>query len=328
MNGSLRSIAEKMTFTAQAGLQIIDASRALREAEAAVHAEHRNRQHDARGRRLAATPRTRSTGSGSGRSIVVTAIKWVTPVGRAGGSVGGERSRAAAVLMRASYGCAGIVYEVTFGSSRWRSIQFSYDVPTPIKDLTDKEVDGDHHASNRHDLLDGRQEGTLPDAKSCRPSLGTFAWLFAAGRRTCGVTPKPVWPAFIDAASRPRRSGMRPRCWFAGSKLLMSTLHLVGGATLYNPDKTIDYSRTRPSAQYAFTFWAFPRSQWLDALRDYLEFSERHFEKHDFRCNMPLGSYFIRKDTQLDSVVHPRRRRLLDRPDSRLHATSRHGTDS
>ena len=35
----------------------------------------------------------------------------------------------------------------------------------------------------------------------------------------------------------------------------------------------------------------------LGALRDYVEFSEKHFEKYDFRCNMPLGSYFIRKDT-------------------------------
>ena len=77
----------------------------------------------------------------------------------------------------------------------------------------------------------------------------------------------------------------------------MSTLHLIGGATLYNPDKTIDYSKTQPSAKYAFTFWAFPRGDWLGALRDYVEFSEKHFEKYNFRCNMPLGSYFIRKDT-------------------------------
>ena len=28
-----------------------------------------------------------------------------------------------------------------------------------------------------------------------------------------------------------------------------------------------------------------------------MEFSEDHFKKYDFRCNMALGSYFIRKDT-------------------------------
>jgi hypothetical protein len=26
-------------------------------------------------------------------------------------------------------------------------------------------------------------------------------------------------------------------------------------------------------------------------------FTEQHFKKYDFRCNMALGSYFIRKDT-------------------------------
>jgi hypothetical protein len=31
-----------------------------------------------------------------------------------------------------------------------------------------------------------------------------------------------------------------------------------GGFTLYNPDKTINYSKTPQSARYAFTFWAFP----------------------------------------------------------------------
>ena len=77
----------------------------------------------------------------------------------------------------------------------------------------------------------------------------------------------------------------------------MSTLHAVGGATLYNPDKTIDYSKTPASAKYAFTFWAFPRGQWLGVLREYVEFSENHFKKYGFRCNMALGSYFIRKDT-------------------------------
>jgi len=97
------------------------------------------------------------------------------------------------------------------------------------------------------------------------------------------IPTKPLRNASLDA-------------WFAGSKLLMSTLHLVGGATLYNPDKTIDYSKTPSSAKYAFTFWAFKRGEWLGALRKYLEFSETHFQKYDFRCNMPLGSYFIRKD--------------------------------
>lgn len=79
--------------------------------------------------------------------------------------------------------------------------------------------------------------------------------------------------------------------------MIYSALHLTGGFSLYNPDKTVDYRATQASAKYAFTFWAFPRRQWLNNLRAYLEFTDRHFKKYGFRCNMQLGSYFIRKDT-------------------------------
>jgi hypothetical protein len=79
-------------------------------------------------------------------------------------------------------------------------------------------------------------------------------------------------------------------------QLLYDGLHLAGGFTLLAPDKTIDYSQTQPSGKYAFTFWAFPRSQWLGVMRDYLDFAEAHFQRTGFRCNMPLGSYHIRPD--------------------------------
>jgi hypothetical protein len=32
-------------------------------------------------------------------------------------------------------------------------------------------------------------------------------------------------------------------------------------------------------------------------LQAYVEFSENHFKRYGFRCNIPLGSYFIRQDT-------------------------------
>jgi hypothetical protein len=74
-------------------------------------------------------------------------------------------------------------------------------------------------------------------------------------------------------------------------------LSATGGFTLYDPDKMVDYSRTPPSGRYAFTFWAFPRQDWVKNLNDYLDFADQHFAQHGFRCNMPLGSYFIRQDT-------------------------------
>ncbi len=88
------------------------------------------------------------------------------------------------------------------------------------------------------------------------------------------------------------------------TNVLYSELHLFGGITLLDPDKTIDYRNTPDSAKYAFTFWAFPRSQWLTTLRAYLDFADQYFRTTGFRCNMPLGAYHIRRDTNLDSVLH------------------------
>jgi hypothetical protein len=78
--------------------------------------------------------------------------------------------------------------------------------------------------------------------------------------------------------------------------LLYATLHLFGGVSLLAPDKTIDYRQTPPSARYAFTFWAFPRNEWLPTLRAYLDFADNHHKATGFRCNMPLGAYHIRLD--------------------------------
>jgi len=84
---------------------------------------------------------------------------------------------------------------------------------------------------------------------------------------------------------------------FDAAKLLYAELHLAGGITLLAPDKTIDYHNTPPNSRYAFTFWAFPRSQWLTVLRDYLDFTDQYFKDTGFRCNMPLGAYHIRQDS-------------------------------
>ena len=70
----------------------------------------------------------------------------------------------------------------------------------------------------------------------------------------------------------------------------------IGGFTLYGPDKTVDYSKTPQIARYAFTFWAFPRKEWVANLQAYQKFRDEHFRRTGFRCNLPLGSYFIRKD--------------------------------
>jgi hypothetical protein len=71
---------------------------------------------------------------------------------------------------------------------------------------------------------------------------------------------------------------------------------MTGGLYILDPDKTIDYRHTDAPGRYAFTFWAFPREEWLSALRAYLDFADDHHRRFGFRCNMPLGSYYIRRD--------------------------------
>jgi FAD/FMN-containing dehydrogenase len=285
---------ERMTFTAEAGLQFIEASWALRAQNLQfwTNIEIGNMTIGA-----AACCHTKDGLDGGEFGQVgsyVTGIKWVTP--------SGELAQASEAndpnllyFMRSSYGLCGVIYEVTFRIKPLEAIQFSY-LPRPIEDLTEKEVDSIIDASKGLICWTVGRRAHFQTRKHV-DHVGPFASLFAAGRRTLWNHTEARVGRFIDRRipTKPLRDASHD-AWFAGSKLLMSTLHLVGGATLYNPDKTIDYSRTPPSAKYAFTFWAFPRSQWLVALREYVEFSEKHFEKYDFRCNMPLGSYFIRQD--------------------------------
>jgi hypothetical protein len=80
------------------------------------------------------------------------------------------------------------------------------------------------------------------------------------------------------------------------TRTIFYALQATGGLHIMNPDKTIDYRHTDDPGRYAFTFWAFPRAQWLSALREYLEFAAAHYRRYGFRCNMPLGSYYIRQD--------------------------------
>ena len=286
---------EKMTLTAEAGLQFVDASRALRaqKLQFLTNIEIGNMSLGA-----AACCHTKDGLDGGEFGQVgsyLTKIKWVTPAGDLAEASTADNPELLH-RMRSSYGLCGVVYEVTFRIKPLQVIQFNY-LPRPIKDLTEKEVDEIIEASRGLICWTVGRRAHFQTRKAI-DRIGPFGSLFAAGRRKLWSHTEARVGRFIDRRI-PTRSlrNASHHAWFSGSKLLMSTLRRVGGATLYNPDKTIDYAGTRPSARYAFTFWAFPRSQWLGTLREYLEFSEQHFKKYDFRCNMPLGSYFIRKDT-------------------------------
>jgi hypothetical protein len=196
--------------------------------------------------------------------------------------------------MRASYGLAGIVYEVTFTIQPLEIITFGYDVHR-VADLTDDIIEN-AIASNQSIVLWTIGDEVVVQSRNHGTEL-KHEWL--ANARRFG------WSFLAAFAGRGLRDHLGNSPLGALKEQLGSGLELGfyrllsagGGFTLYAPDKTIDYSKTPKSARYAFTFWAFPRADYVKNLKDYVAWAQAYYKQHGFRCNMPLGSYFIRKDT-------------------------------
>jgi FAD/FMN-containing dehydrogenase len=281
----------KKTLMAQGGLQLVDAAAALRKMglQFMLNIEIGNITLGS-----AACCQTKDSLDGVELGQVnsyVTGIKWVSPSGELMEASESENPELLPYI-RASYGLAGIVYEVTFKLKPLEIISFDYDVHD-VEDLTDSIINkaissnqtillwtvGDNIVIQSRNKAKKLKHEFLADARK-------FGWNFLA--------------AYI---------GRGTRDWFGGSVVgkvneLVPGLELAfyrllsagGGFTLEAPDKTINYSKTPQSARYAFTFWAFPRKDYVTNVKDYVKWADDYHEQHKFRCNMPLGSYFIRKD--------------------------------
>jgi FAD/FMN-containing dehydrogenase len=283
------------TFTAQAGLQVIEAARVLREhgRQFMTNIEIGNMTLGS-----AACCHTKDALDGIEFGQVnsyVTSMKWVTPAGdlaQADASSDPELLR----KMRSSFGLCGIVYEVTFRIKPVEALHFTY-LPRPIDDLTQSEVDR---------ILD-TSEGLIcwTVGKTCIfqqrhrvQDASIFGALEAAARRAMWSYGEAHIGHFIDQFAKDKSLRDAAQTLnFDADDLLYSTLHLFGGLTMLAPDKIIDYRNTPQADRYAFTFWAFPSGRWLDVLRDYVQFADAYFRATGFRCNMPVGSYHIRRDT-------------------------------
>jgi FAD/FMN-containing dehydrogenase len=283
-----------LTFTAEAGLEFIAASRLLRSVglQFITNIEIGNMTLGA-----AACCHTKDGLDGVEFGQVgsyLTAVKWVTP--------GGDLAEASEARnpdllrnIRSSYGLAGVVYEVTFRVKPLSAIHFSY-LPRPVKDLTEAEVDG----------IIERAEGLVCwtigrtavfQTRRATDAVGTVGPLFSRIRRRMWSYGEAHRGRLVDkyVPTQPLKD-LAHGARFAGSRLLMHGLNRFGGWRLLDPDKTVDYTHSPASARYAFTFWAFPRRQWLQTLREYLDFADAHKRQYGFRCNMALGSYYVRKD--------------------------------
>jgi len=284
-----------LTFTAQAGMQIIDASKALRaqSLQMMLNIEIGNMT---LGSAACCHSKDALDGIEFGQvSSYVTQIKWVTPAG--------DLAEASATdnpdllhTMRSSYGLCGIVYEVTLHIKPIEALHFTY-LPRPIDQLTQAEVD------NLLDTSEGLICWTIGRTAIFQQRYriaepGILSSLLADARRLLWSYEAAHVGQLIDRfIEDPSLRNAAQQGDFDAAKLLYAELHLSGGVTLLAPDKIIDYHNTPTNSRYAFTFWAFPRSQWLTTIRAYLDFTDQYFKDTGFRCNMPLGAYHIRQDS-------------------------------
>lgn len=283
-----------LTFTAQAGMQIIDASRALRaqNLQMMLNIEIGNMTF---GSAACCHSKDALDGIEFGQvSSYVTQMKWVTPAGDLAEASAADNPDLLRT-MRSSYGLCGIVYEVTLRVKPIEALHFTY-LPRPVDELTQAEVDNLLDTSEglicwtvgRTAIFQQRYRVAEPGIlSSLLANARRLLWNYEAAHVGQLIDRFIDDPTLRDAAQRGD---------FDAAKLLYAQLHLAGGITLLAPDKTIDYHNTPATARYAFTFWAFPRAEWLNTLLAYLDFTDQYFKDTGFRCNMPLGAYHIRRD--------------------------------
>ena len=294
MNRVLEINRDNLTFTAQAGLEFIEANHALR-AQGLQFITNIEIGNMTLGSAACCQTKDALDGAEFGQvNSYITKIRWVDPQGELQ-EADEARNPDLLYLIRSSYGLCGVVYEVTFRVKAMEAIHFSY-LPRPVSELTDDEV------AKIIDSSPGLVCWTVArtaifQTRTSSAHVGFFSSCLAATRRR-------LWnhaAAFVGRAIDLYVPGrwlkkLVQSLWFAKVRMLYRLLHLGGGFSLQDADKTVDYSTTRAASKYAFTFWAFPRAQWLTVLRAYLDFADEHFQKYGFRCNMPLGSYHIRPD--------------------------------
>jgi FAD/FMN-containing dehydrogenase len=296
MNRVLDVDADAMTVTAEAGAQLVDVARVLdqQNLQFILNVEIGNITLGA-----AACCQTKdgldNVEFGQLSSYVIE-IKWVAP----GGELRSASERANPELLRlvrSSYGLCGIIYEVTFRIKPLERVQFRYQLMRAsalTQDYMERVI-----ATNQalvcwtvgHTTVI-QTRNRIAESKSGRSwkaSLRRRSWNFLAAFVGRGIQ------RFVP--TRLLRTVLQ-NIWFFVLRSIYRILSLTGGMKLNDPEKTVDYRGTPPAARYAFTYWTFPRQHWVDNLQAYLRFADEHYRRTGFRCNMPLGSYFIRQDTK------------------------------
>lgn len=285
--------AKKMTFTAQAGMEMIEAARILRKRKLQFMLNIEIGNLTLGSAACCQTKDSLDAVEFGQVSSYVIGVKWVTASGELA-EASEARNPELLPLMRSSYGLAGIVYEVTFRIKPLEIVRFDYDI-REIKDLTQAQVSR-VIGSNQCMVCWTVEDSVVIQTRNRATKLKhewlaesrRFGWSFLgafAGRVARRLTTGTPLSNVVDDVGFDVELGF------------YRLISRIGGFTLYDPDKMVDYSKTPRVGRYAFTFWAFPRKDWVAHLKAYIKFRDDHFRLYGFRCNLPCGSYFIRRDT-------------------------------
>ena len=244
----------------------------------------------------------------------VTAVKWVSPTGTLE-----EASEATSpellAKVRGSYGLAGIVYEVTFRIKPLEIIRFNYHTHE-VASLTQDEVErviatnqamvawtiGGQVTLQTRNTADKLQDDWLAD-------LRRFGWNFLAAFTARTIRTRPLGAPLTNIVEE-IGTGHRARRSIASSAR-------ATGSRCTAPTRRSTTRRRRRPARYAFTFWAFPRDQWVKNLQDYVTFADGVLQDAWIPLQHAARLVFRQARHALPAVVHLGRRHHLARSDSR-----------
>ena len=302
LNKVVKIDAQKMTFTAQAGLEMIEAADALRKQKLQfiLNIEIGNMTLGL-GRMLPheGRPRRRRVRAGQ---FVCDRRQVGEPGRHARGSVRGEEPRAAAADPR----------QLRAGRHRLRGDlqdQAARDRPIRLRGARRRRGHpgaqvSEVIASNEcmvcwtvgHKLVIQTRNRATELRHDLLAEARRFGWSFL------GAFAGARHPATLDVDG-PDQCRRRSRGWTSSSASI-ELLSATGGFTLYDPDKMINYSKTPKSARYAFTFWAFPRKDWVKNLNDYVDVRRQVLRAARIPLQHAARLLFHPAGHQLAAVVH------------------------
>ena len=196
--------------------------------------------------------------------------------------------------VRSSFGMLGIVYEVTFRVRRLTAMTVRHKIYT-LDEFTNnlREIVGDGSKSIMMYLFPHLDRVVVEfrhyiegEVKS-RWQWKLRNWMWKTGS-----------PAYANFLSR-NVSNIRLRSFLLNccQRVQVRLLTVVRGTHTCASDQIIRYPQKAGYDAYTFSIWAFPESQYPQALRDYFRFCKDYLKQHGFRCDMLNVGYRIAKDT-------------------------------